>query len=261
MTKFDSGGLALAYDDITPAGGASGTVLMVHGFATSRAENWRRLGWYGAFERKGYRIVAHDQRGHGESDKPHDPGAYGQDVLVGDILRLMDHLELERVDLMGYSMGARLSLQMALQHPERVGNLIVGGIGGRMLKAPESQPTPTMTMAEAMRAADPETITEKTMKGFRLFADQQGEDRLALAAFTEARGGGSALTADDLALLRPPTLVVAGSRDEMAGDPQELADAIPGAKSVTLPACDHFSAIPHALFKAAVFDFLEGWLE
>jgi hypothetical protein len=54
---------------------------------------------------------------------------------------------------------------------------------------------------------------------------------------------------------------VAGSRDEMAGDPQELADAIPGAKAVTLPACDHFSAIPHALFKAAVFDFLEGWLE
>src|SRR5580704_7484884 len=211
MAKFDSGGLSLAYDDITPAGGASGTVLMVHGFATSRAENWRRLGWYGAFERKGYRIVAHDQRGHGESDKPHDPAAYGQDVLVGDILRLMDHLALERVDLLGYSMGARLSLQMALQHPERVGNLIVGGIGGRMLKAPEGQPTPTMTMAEAMRAADPETITDQTMKGFRLFADQQGEDRLALAAFTEARGG-PVLTAGDLAGMVVPTLVVAGSR-------------------------------------------------
>src|SRR5579864_3930277 len=156
MATFESGGLALAYDDITPAGGApstlSGTVLMVHGFATSRAENWRRLGWYGAFERKGYRIVAHDQRGHGESDKPHYPAAYGQDALVGDILRLMDHLKLERVDLLGYSMGARLSLQTALEHPDRVGNLIVGGIGGRMLKAPEGQPAPTMTMAEAMQS-------------------------------------------------------------------------------------------------------------
>jgi pimeloyl-ACP methyl ester carboxylesterase len=262
MATFDSGGLSLAYDDITPEGGApAGTVLMVHGFATSRAENWRRLGWYGAFERKGYRIVAHDQRGHGESDKPHDAAAYGQGVLVDDILRLMDHAGLGRVDLLGYSMGARLSLQVALQHPDRVGNLIVGGIGGRMLKPPESQPAPTMTMAEAMRTQDPESITDKTMKGFRLFAEQQGEDRLALAAFTEARGGGAALTEDDLALMRPPTLVVAGSRDEMAGDPQELADAIPGAKSVTLPACDHFSAIPHALFKAAVFDFLEGWLD
>jgi pimeloyl-ACP methyl ester carboxylesterase len=260
MATFESGGLSLAYDDIMPEGGASGAVLLVHGFATSRAENWRRLGWYGAFERKGYRVVAHDQRGHGESDKPHDPAAYGRDELVGDILRLMDHLQLERVDLMGYSMGARLSLQTAMEHPDRVGNLIVGGIGGRMLKPPEGQPAPTMTMAEAMQAADPETITEKTLKGFRLFADQQGEDRLALAAFSQGRGG-LALAEDHLATLRPPTLVVAGSRDEMAGDPQALADAIPGAKSVTLPACDHFSAIPHALFKAAVFDFLEGWLE
>jgi pimeloyl-ACP methyl ester carboxylesterase len=148
---------------------------------------------------------------------------------------------------------------MAISQPERILNLIVGGVGGRMLKPP-SGPAPTMTMAQAMRAEDPETITEKTMKGFRLFADGQGEDRLALAAFTESRGG-EALTESDLAMITAPTLVVAGSRDEMAGDPQVLADAIPGAKSVTLPACDHFSAIPHALYKAAVFDFLEGWME
>jgi hypothetical protein len=55
--------------------------------------------------------------------------------------------------------------------------------------------------------------------------------------------------------------VVTGSRDEIAGDPQILADAVPGARAVSIPACDHFSVIPHALFKAAVFDFLEGWLE
>jgi pimeloyl-ACP methyl ester carboxylesterase len=259
MATFTSGGLQLAYDDIQPADGAAGTVLLVHGFATSRAENWRRLGWYGAFERKGYRVAALDLRGHGESDKPHDAAAYGRDGLVGDIGALMDHLGLQRVDLMGYSMGARLALQMALAHPDRVSNLIVGGIGGRMLQPPPG-PAPSMTMAQAMRAEDPETITEKTMKGFRLFAEQQGEDRLALAAFSEGRGG-PALTEADLAAISAPTLVVAGSRDEMAGDPQVLADAIAGAKAVSLPACDHFSAIPHALYKAAVFDFLEGWME
>jgi pimeloyl-ACP methyl ester carboxylesterase len=259
MATFNSGGLALAYDDIQPAGEASGTVLMVHGFATSRAENWRRLGWYGAFEGKGYRVVALDLRGHGESEKPHDPAAYGRDALVADIVGLMDHLALGRVDLLGYSMGARLSLQTALTHPGRIANLIVGGIGGRMLQPPPTPAPGAMTMPEAMRAEDPETITDKTLKGFRLFADQQGEDRLALAAFSQGRG--EALDAGELAAITAPTLVVAGSRDEMAGDPQALADAIPGAKSVTLPACDHFSAIPHALFKAAVFDFLEGWLE
>ncbi|HZZ88006.1 MAG TPA: alpha/beta hydrolase [Caulobacteraceae bacterium] len=259
MATFRSGDLSLAYDDIQPAGEAAGTVFLVHGFATSRAENWRRLGWYGAFERKNYRLVALDLRGHGESDKPHDPSAYGGDVLVGDIVALMDHLSLGRVDLLGYSMGSRLSLQTAIEHPERIANLIVGGVGERMLKPPPAE-APKMTMAEAMRAADPESIPDKTMKGFRLFADQQGEDRLALAAFTEGRAG-AALGPDDLLGVRAPTLVVAGSRDELAGDPQALANAIPGAKSVTLPACDHFSAIPHALFKAAVFDFLEGWME
>jgi pimeloyl-ACP methyl ester carboxylesterase len=235
-------------------------VFLVHGFATSRAENWRRLGWYGAFERKGYRIVAPDLRGHGESEKPHDPGAYGGEALIGDIVGLMDHLELGRVDLVGYSMGARLSLQTALTHPGRIANLVVGGVGDRLLKPPPAE-APKMTMAEAMRAEDPQSIPDKTMKGFRLFAEQQGEDRLALAAFTEGRTGGAVLGADELAAIMTPTLVVAGSRDEMAGDPQGLADVIPGAKSVTLPACDHFSAIPHALFKAAVFDFLDGWMD
>src|SRR5579864_8557530 len=124
MGGFSSGGLNIAFDDIAPGGGGGQTVFLIHGFATNRAENWRRLGWYGAFERKDYRIVALDLRGHGESDKPHDPGAYGGEALLGDILGLMDHLGLGRVDLMGYSMGARLALQTALRHPQRVGNLI-----------------------------------------------------------------------------------------------------------------------------------------
>ena len=114
-------------------------------------------------------------------------------------------------------------------------------------------------MAEALTTDDPGSITDPTLRGFRQFADNQGEDRLALAACSQGRGG--AAGADAIWGLNVPTLIVAGSRDELAGDPQALADAIPGAKSVTLPACDHFSAIPHALFKAAVFDFLEGWEE
>ena len=150
--------------------------------------------------------------------------------------------------------------QLALSHPGRLDNLIVGGVGGRMFEAPDPAKAPTMTMSEAMQAADPESIPDKTLKGFRLFADSQGEDRLALAAFTEGRMGGG-FEKDDIFAIRVPTLVVAGSRDEMAGDPQGLAELIPGAKAVSLPACDHFSAIPHALYKAAVFDFLEGWLE
>ena len=116
-----------------------------------------------------------------------------------------------------------------------------------------------MTMAQAMRADDIATITDPTLRGFRQFAENQGEDRLALAACSE--GAGRAVAADDFASIAARTVVITGSADTIAGDPQPLADAIPGAKCVSLPACDHFSAIPHALFKAAVFDFLEGWLD
>ena len=255
METFRSGGLAIAYDDI--GAGDAGCMVLVHGFATNRAENWKRLGWYSACERAGYRLVALDLRGHGQSDKPHDAEAYGAEAMAGDVIGLIDHLNLRRVNLVGYSMGSHLSARIALTAPERIDHLVLGGVGARLLHPEPSRDG--MTMAQALRAADPAAIADPILRGFRQFAENQGEDRLALAACGEGRG--ERLSETDLAAMRVPTLVVTGSRDDIAGDPQVLADAVPGAKCVTLPACDHFTAIPHALFKAAVFDFLEGWEE
>ncbi len=250
MAQFTSGGLTLAYDDI----GAGRPIVLLHGFASNRNEMWRRLGWYGAFERKGMRVIAPDLRGHGESAKPHEPDAYDRRALVGDVFALMDHLQIARAHLMGYSMGARLALAAALTHPERIDHLILGGVGGRMFEHSGG----TGALAEAMLVDDPNSISQPLLKSFRHFADEQGEDRLALAACT--RAGGEALTREQLSGLRVPALIVAGSRDQLAGSAEELAREIPGAEAVTLPACDHFSAIPHALFKASVFDFLDGTL-
>lgn len=255
METFQSGGLTIAYDDA--GAGDAGCVVLVHGFATNRTENWKRLGWYSAFERAGYRLVALDLRGHGQSDKPHAAEAYGAGAMAGDVIGLMDHLDLRRINLIGYSMGSHLSARVALAAPERIDHLVLGGVGARLLHPEPSQDG--MTMSEALRAADPATIADPILRGFRQFAENQGEDRVALAACSEGRG--ERLSEEDLAAIRVPTLVATGSRDEIAGDPQVLADAIPGAKCVSLPACDHFTAIPHALFKAAVMDFLEGWEE
>jgi pimeloyl-ACP methyl ester carboxylesterase len=256
METFASGGLTLAYDDI--AGTGAGTVVLVHGFATSAEENWRRLGWYGAFERRGSRVVALDLRGHGRSETPHHASAYDVAVMVADVIALMDHLEIGRANLMGYSLGARIASMTASNNPERIDHLVLGGVGETLLTPRPVEPG-AMTMAEAMRADDPATITDATLRGFRQFADNQGEDRLALAACSE--GLAASVAGVDFGAIRAPTLVVAGSRDDLAGSPDTLAEAIAGAKAVTLPGCDHFSAIPHALFKAAVFDFLEGWEE
>jgi pimeloyl-ACP methyl ester carboxylesterase len=113
-------------------------------------------------------------------------------------------------------------------------------------------------MAEAMEAADPQSISEPMLRSFRQFADEQGEDRLALAALTRAKD--EPFAREELSGLNVPVLVVAGARDELAGDPEPLARAFPDGRAVTIPGCDHFSAIPHALFKATVFDFLDGTL-
>lgn len=253
MAQFDSGGVTIAYDDIGPREGRP--VVLVHGFTSNRKENWQRLGWYGAFERKRIRCVALDCRGHGESAKPHDPAAYSRAAMTRDIIALLDHLGVERADLLGYSMGARLSLAAALSAPKRFPLLMLGGIGGKLF----DPPLPGNPMAEAMQADDPETIADPILRSFRRFADEQGEDRLALAALN--RGADAPLEKADISRLAVETLIVAGARDDLAGDPHELAAVIPGAKAVTLPGCDHFSAIPHALFKASVFDFLDGTLE
>jgi pimeloyl-ACP methyl ester carboxylesterase len=254
MNTFDSAGLTLAFDDI-PGTGAE-TVILVHGFATNAEENWRRLGWYGAFERRGARVVALDLRGHGQSEKPHDASAYGVAAMAADIVALMDHLDIGRADLMGYSLGARLAARAAAANPNRVSNLVLGGVGARLLEARDSEPG-AMTMAQAMRAPNTGEISDATLRGFRQFAENQGEDRLALAACSD--GLATSAAGIDFGAIRAPSLVVTGNRDEIAGSPNDLAAVIPGAKAVILPGCDHFSAIPHALFKAAVFDFLDGW--
>ena len=253
MPQFTSDGQAIAFDDIGPREGRP--VVLVHGFASNRKENWQRLGWYGAFERKRIRCVALDCRGHGESAKPHDPAAYSRAAMAGDIVALLDHLGVERADLMGYSMGARLSLAAALSAPGRFPLLILAALAASCSK-PISGPTPwprPWKRPIRIRSSNP------LLRSFRGFADEQGEDRLALAALTRAHDAPFERAA--LSALTMPTLVVAGTRDELAGDPEELARAIPDGRAVTLPGCDHFSAIPHALFKAAVFDFLDGTLE
>lgn len=261
MANFRSGDLEIAYDDIAPPGGSErGTVLLVHGFASNRLENWKRLGWYAALERAGWRLIAPDLRGHGESAKPHDPAAYARSEMVGDLAALLDHLRIERPHVLGYSMGAHLALGLALARPERVDRLVLGGVGGRLLGVGAPRAAPAMSLADALLVGDAATIADPIQRGFRQFAEQQGEDREALAACTRAPASDPA-TRGRLAGLPGPVLVVAGARDDLAGDPQDLADAIPGAKALTLPGCDHFSAIPHALFKSATFDFLDDFEE
>ena len=257
MATFLHGDIEIAFDDLTPAGPAERTILLIHGFASNRNEGWKRTGWYSAFERRRMRVIALDQRGHGESAKLYEPDDYRREKLAGDAVALMDHLGVGRCDVFGYSMGTRTALQLAIDAPDRVSNLILGGVGGKLLDPP--QPVVGEPMADAMLAEDPATITEPMLKSFRQFADEQGEDRKALAAIT--RVANPDLDRAAMARLPMPVLVVTGVGDTLAGSPDTLGTVFPHGHAVSVAGCDHFSAIPHALTKAAVFDFLDGLLD
>ena len=192
------------------------------------------------------------------ADNPLNRQHIPQSSMIGDVFALMDHLEIEKADLMGYSMGARIALAAALQRPERFDHLVLGGVGERLFEPAQAGEK----MAEAMEAEDPESIADPLLRSFRLFADELSAPRLSLAVLSRAHL--HFITPDfgpALHNLKLQILVVAGARDSLAGDPEPLARAFPNGRAVTLPACDHFSAIPHGLFKAAVFDFLDDVLE
>jgi pimeloyl-ACP methyl ester carboxylesterase len=130
VQAFDSDGVSIRFIDE----GSGDPVLLVHGFASSVKYNWIDPGWVSLLRRNAYRVIAYDNRGHGESAKLYDPQAYQPATMMEDARRLLDHLGIARADVMGYSMGARITAFFALAHPERLRSAIFGGLGGNMLR-------------------------------------------------------------------------------------------------------------------------------
>ncbi len=250
MTVFSNGGIDIAYDDV----GEGDPILLLHGFASTRTDNWSRTGWYGTLEKTGRRVIAMDWRGHGESAASHSSEDYSTDLLLGDVRALLDHLAIDKLDVFGFSMGAGLALQLALQEGKRIDHLVLAGIGGKML-----DPGRGARFSENIfEAASADEISDPTARGFRLYADQLGQDLKALAACAGADRASP--QKDDLFAVRANTLVVAGQRDDLAGDPLALAEAIPGAKGELIPGADHMYLLTNGAFKGTVIDFLTGWL-
>jgi pimeloyl-ACP methyl ester carboxylesterase len=248
MPSFDSDGVAIHYEER----GTGAPVMLVHGFAANHKSNWGDTGWLD-FLSADYRVIAMDCRGHGQSAKPHQPEAYGSANMSGDVVRLLDHLGIQRTLLMGYSMGAWISLQVVLSYPQRIRAVVLGGIGGGSGTNSMADPRRREAIAKALLAGRAEDVTEPIARQFRLFAEAAGNDLKAMAACMS--GDRPALDPARLGMIRMPVMIVAGTKDELVGDPQPLAGAIAGAELVKLEGRDHLNAPGDKRYKEAVARF------
>jgi pimeloyl-ACP methyl ester carboxylesterase len=227
-------------------------VLLIHGFASSIRYNWREPGWIAFLVSNGFRVVAMDNRGHGESDKLYDPKDYGTAPMAEDARRLLDHLGIARADVMGYSMGARICAFLAVAHPERVRGAVLAGLAGNMVRPMAG----TGPIAHALEAESIDAVTNPTARTFRAFADRTGGDLKALAVCI--RSSREPITREMVARSACPVLVVAGGDDVIAGPVEDLAKLIPGAEALTVPSRDHMRTVGDRVYMDGVQYFLRG---
>jgi pimeloyl-ACP methyl ester carboxylesterase len=252
LRQFSSGGVEIAYIDVAPdRTDRAEPILLIHGFASNHRINWVNPRWVETLTRTGRRVVAFDNRGHGASQKLYAPADYRSDLMARDAANLLDHLEIERADVMGYSMGARIASFLALARPAMVRSLILGGLGDRLVHGVGLP----VGIAEAMEASSLDSVSDPLQRMFRAFAEQTKSDLAALAACI--RGSRQTLTPAGVARIAAPALVAVGTRDVIAGDPHKLAAMMAHAEALDIPGRDHNLAVGDRIYKEGVLAFLE----
>jgi len=246
MPSFHNGAVEIAYLDE----GEGDPILLVHGFASSKVVNWVYPTWVSELKKNGRRVVALDNRGHGDSAKLYDTEQYHIGSMASDVSALMDHLGIARADIMGYSLGARMTAWLAYRQPQRLRSAIFGGIGIGLIEGGG----PGENVALALEADSLADVTDPVGRTFRAFADQTRSDHRALAACL--RGSRRLMTRQEAAGITVPVLIAVGTSDEIAGSAAALGEIIPGAGVLDIPDRDHMRAVGDKVYKAGVLDFL-----
>ena len=247
MPSFQNGSVEIAFLDE----GEGDPIVLVHGFASTKDINWIYPSWVSTLTKAGRRVIALDNRGHGESAKLYDPEDYHIGIMAGDVRALMDHLNSARADMMGYSMGGRITAYLAHRNPERLRSAILGGIGIGLI---DDEGRPGENVAAALEASSLDEVTDPMGRMFRTFADQTRSDRRALAACM--RGSRRLMTREEAASISVPVLIAVGTIDDVAGSAQRLSEVIPGSQVLDIPNRDHMRAVGDRVYKEGVLAFL-----
>jgi pimeloyl-ACP methyl ester carboxylesterase len=232
-----------------PAEANAPVVLAVHGFSSSAYANWQATGWIRELGRAGYRVISFDQRGHGASDKPHDPAAYTMAAFVADAEAVIGAYLLDEVTWVGYSLGARVGWHAAIELPHRITRAVFGGI-------PDGDPLTRFRVDEARAFLSSGRPVEDrlTQSYLRMAAGIRGNDLEALVSLVEGmRGGAQPDPADPPS---QPLLFATGSEDPILDASRTLAEACPAGAFYEIPGRNHFNAPTSRDFRARALEFL-----
>jgi pimeloyl-ACP methyl ester carboxylesterase len=261
--SFDSNGVRIRYLEQ----GTGEAVLLIHGYTQNVETNWLDTGVFQNLA-KDYHVIAFDLRGHGKSAKPHDPAAYGRE-FVQDAVRLLDHLGIRRVHMVGYSMGAIITAKLLTTNPDRFLTATLGAHAGYRNWRPQYDEGAVRTAAElegdvpfrslivSMTPSDEPKRAEDDIRS-RSAALEAMNDVEALAAFN--RGGSRELNTTDqeVAAIKVPVLGIIGSLDNVRSMTQ-LQAIVPSLKLVVLDGATHAgdrAAARRPEFVAAIREFL-----
>ena len=227
------------------------TVIAVHGFASSALGNWNLTGWVRDLLKAGFHVIAIDQRGHGASDKPHDPAQYRMTILADDVLAVLDTFLLDEVQYLGYSLGGRVGWKAAREFPDRISRAVLGGI-------PDGTPLTRFRVDQARRfvadGTEPGDLLTATYVG--MAAGIPNNDLTALVSLVEGMQHGEQPTPENAP--GQPVLFATGSEDSILEKSRALCAAAPDGRFFEIPGRNHFNAPTSRDFRDAAIAFLSS---
>ena len=253
MPYIDSNSIKIYYE----IHGQGVPVVLLHGFSSSFARNWLHLGWVDLLTARDYQVIGLDLRGHGNSDKPHDPASYGTEVMSRDVLNLLEHLTIKKVNLLGFSMGGGIALHLAMNNSELVHRVAVTGVGDAAIKG-RHNPKQLAEITLALTVENPDREATVFGRQFRNLVDVPGNDLQALAALMDGPGwpgyveGKRPITA--------PVLIVQAEHDEYMPEVQHLIAMMPRARLTILSGADHLTVIRDQRCQKEVLSFFDEGL-
>jgi pimeloyl-ACP methyl ester carboxylesterase len=244
-----SDGVKIHYLEAGKAKATGAPVILIHGYTGTANGNWFLNGVADALAAKHW-VVAIDCRGHGKSEKPHDPKKYGPQ-MAEDVIELMDHLKIDKAHVHGYSMGGGITAQLLAKHPERFLTAAFGGSGvsevdpKHKAEVPQDKPGPDPQEAEASR-----TLGRNP--------DRDAEALAAVRAYPRKAGEQLEI---DLTKIKIPVLAINGEFDRPNAKTHRMQRELTNFKSVVLPGKSHLTAIMAGYMPKEYIDSLVAFID